>query len=275
VRVALVALGILVVAAPAWAGGGWVPERGSSYVEGSFLFAETDEAYDEGGAVVPFRRLDGVDRPTTWRDAGFVVFGEAGLGGGFGLEGDLLFKRVSVEEPATLFTTDGPADARLALKRGWRTGAWALALSAGARVPMGYDEDEYPSLGSGSVDGFAMAHAGLGFEGGWAQAELGVRTRGGAARDEWPFAAQGGLDLSSRWSAIADLRGHGLLGPGDPAAEDVFDPALASSSIVEVGPGVAFMASRTLRLSGQAWRSLAGRNVPAGWKWKLALAVVR
>ena len=255
-----------------------MPAPGSYYLEGSFLLAETDEAYDADGQRTSFRRLSGVDRPTTWRDGAFAVYGEVGLGGAFALEGDALFKRVHVDEPATRFATAGPADLELALKRGWRAGGWALAASAGVHVPLGYDVEEYPALGAGDTGVFAMAHAGRGFTRGWAQAEAGLRSRGDGYRNEWPFAAQGGWAITPRWSAIGDLRGHGLLGAKSRTAVDVagvFDPSRASSSIVEAGPGVAFLATRTLRLSAQAWHSLAGRNVPYGWKWKLALAVTR
>jgi hypothetical protein len=253
-----------------------VPPAGASYLEASLLHARTGDAYDATGARVPFRRLGDVERPTTYADDAFVLFAEVGLGGGFAVEGDVAFRRVAVDEPATRFRSDGPGDVRVMVKRGFRRGPLALAASAEARAPLGYDRGDYPALGAGELDGALQAHAGLGFAGGWAQAEAGLRHRGGPAADEWPFAAQAGLQLAPAWSAVFDVRGHGRLGTPDPPAPGAtFDPARASSSVLQAGPGVAFAPVPGLRLSAQAWRSLSGRNMPAGWKWKLAVARVR
>ena len=253
-----------------------MPVRGASYIEISLLDSETGQLYDASGARVPFRRLGDVERPTTYRDLALVFYAEAGLGHGLAFEGDVAFKRVRVEEPATRFTGRGPADVRLGLKRALRAqGLLVVAVSAQVKASLGYDETEYPALGSGAADFALLAHAGAGFGGGWAQAEVGARHRGGPARDEWPFALQAGVRLGSAWTAVADVRGHGRLGGAGGEATAEFDPARATSSVVMAGPGVSFAPARDLRLGLQAWRSLAGRNMPAGWKWKLSLARVR
>ncbi|MEO6462833.1 MAG: hypothetical protein ABIP29_07135 [Candidatus Eisenbacteria bacterium] len=253
-----------------------MPARNATYLEASVLYAQATELHDADGARVPYRRLSDVDRPTTYRDLALVLYGEAGLGHGLALEGDLAFKRVSVEEPAALFSNSAPADLRLRLKRALRSGGWlVLAASADAKVPLGYDATEYPALGSGEPDFALQAHAGAGLGAGWVQAELGARHRGGPASDEWPFALQGGFRPAAAWTVVADVRGHGRLGGRGGATSAEFDPALASSSVVMAGPGVTFAPTRNLSLGFQAWRSLAGRNMPAGWKWKLALARVR
>ncbi len=280
-------MGPILRPATAHAGGGWVPGRGHSYVESSFLYLSTDERYDAGGAIAPFIRLSGVDRETTYRDAGVYAFGEVGLGGGFGFEGDVSWRSVQSTEPATSFSTWGAGDLRVLVKRGFRAGALAWAVSLEGKVPLGYDEAEYPSLGSGHADFGFNLHAGLGATAGYAQAEIGMRARGGPARDEWPFAAQAGWNFAPRWQLIGDVRGNGLLGhdspesasspsPTDPESAFIpFDPQTASSSILMAGPGLALTPAPGFRFSVQAWRSLAGENTPAGWKWKLAVARVR
>lgn len=269
------------LASPARAGGGWVPERGRSYLEASLLHASSDETYDAQGVLIPYRRLADVDRPTTYEDDALAVFAEFGLGDGLAAEGDVLFRRVRVTEPATVFTTSGPADLRLLLKRGFRADALAWAISIETRMPLFYDETEYPALGSGFVDGAIQLHAGMGFTRGWGQAEIGLRARGGPAVSEWPYAVQVGGMLGDRWSVIADLRGNGLLARGGDAevgevgSEGSFDPARASSSVFQAGPGVAFLARPDLRLAVQGWHTFDGRNMPAGWKWKFAIARIR
>ena len=270
-------LALVLDAAPAAAGGGWVPERGASWIEFALLHARTGETYDDAGGRLPFRRVQDVDRATTYRDDALVLFAEAGLGHGLAVDGDVAFKRVVVDEPATRFRAAGPGDARLRLKRGFRAGALAWAVSAEAKVPLdGGRDTDYPALGSGAIDGAVHAHAGLGLGRGYAQAEVGLRRRGGPARDEWPFAAQGGARVLPAWTVLLDVRGHGRFGGGDGTGAGAdFDPATASSSVVQGGPGLMFAPARGLRLSAQAWRSLSGRNMPAGWKWKLALARVR
>lgn len=225
---------------------------------------------------MPFRRVSDVARPTTYGDAALAFYGEVGLGRGFALEGDFAWKRIAVEEPASRFVARGPSDVGLRLKRGFIAGALAWAVSAALRAPVADDDGDYPSLGSGAFDATAQVHAGLGLPGGWAQAEAGARSRGGPAADEWPFALQAGLHASRRVDVVLDLRGHGSMGAGSDAAGDAdFDPARASSSVLAGGPGVAFTPSRGLRLSAQAWRTLSGRNMPAGWTFKLGLARVR
>ncbi len=266
---------------PSLAGGGWIPERGHSYLEASLLHAATEETYDADGTLVPYRRLAGVDRATTYGDDALALFAEFGLGSGLVGEGDVLLRRARVVEPATRFTTWGPADVRLLLKRGFRAGALAWALSLETRLPLFYDETDNPALGSGFVDGALQFHAGVGSARGWAQAEMGLRARGGPAVTEWPYALQCGANLGRRWSLIADLRGNGLLRRGGDVdvgavgGEGSFDPARASSSILQVGPGVAYFPRSDLRLAIQGWRSLEGRNMPAGWKWKLGVARLR
>ena len=256
-----------------------MPARGATYLEASILYAQATELYDAGGARVAYRRLSDVERPTTYRDVALVLFAEAGMGGGLGLEGDVVFKRVDVLEPATRFRSSGPADLRLQLKRGFRAGRTALAVSAETRVGLGYDEEECPALGSGSIDGAVQAHAGMSLGAGWVQAEGGLRWRGGSPGDELPFAFQGGVHLGERWTAMVDVRGHGQRGArrgiSVPFAPDPeFDPALAGSRLVLAGPGLTYASRGRFRVSAQAWRSLSGTNVPAGWKWKLAVARV-
>ncbi len=280
-RLAILSFALLGVPRAAVAGGGWVPARGHSYIEASFLHASTDETYDADGALVPYRRLADVDRPTTYRDDALALFAEYGLGGRFGIEGDVLLRRARVLEPATIFSTSGPADLRLLLKRGFRAGPLAWALSVETRLPLFYDESEYPALGSGFVDGAFQWHGGVGSGRGWAQAEVGLRARGGPAVTEWPYAVQGGANLGRRWSLIVDLRGNGLLGRGGDAGVGAvggagsFDPARASSSVLQVGPGATYFPDPAWRLAVQGWRSLDGRNMPAGWKWKLGIARIR
>ncbi|MGH7725130.1 MAG: hypothetical protein ACREOU_06835 [Candidatus Eiseniibacteriota bacterium] len=279
-------LGLVVGAPFAHAGGGWVPERGHSYVETSILYLSTDARYDQDGDRTPFTRLTGVARATTYSDAGIYAFGEFGLGKGFGIEGDISWRRLHSTEPATRFATWGPGDLRVLVKRGFRAGSLAWAVSLEGKVPLGYDETEYPSLGSGHADFAGFVHAGYGTSAFYAQAEIGARGRGGPPRDEWPFAAQAGWNFAPRWQLIGDVRGNGLFGSepiaappagvsGTTTAETVFDPQTASSSIVMAGPGLAFAPSTGARISVQAWRSLAGTNTPEGWKWKLAFARVR
>jgi len=271
----------VLTAPPARAGGGWVPERGRSYVEASILYSSSDETYDADGVLTPYRRLAGIDRPTTYQDLALALFGEFGLGGEVGLEGDVLFRRTRVEEPATVFETSGPADLRIQLKKGFRAGSVAWAVSAETRVPLFYDETDYPALGSGFVDGAVQVHGGIGSARGWGQAEIGLRARGGPLVAEWPFALQLGANLGPRWALIGDLRGNGLIRTrgdadvGAVGAEGSFDPARASASVLQVGPGVAWMARQGWRISTQAWHTLEGRNMPAGWKWKLAVARIR
>lgn len=280
-RLASVLILPFVLPIPAFAGGGWVPAPGHSYLEASLLHGATDRTYDADGVLVPYRRLSGIDRPTTYHDDALVLFAEVGLGGRFGAEGDLVVRRARVSEPATVFTTSGAADVRLMLKRGFRAGAFAWALSLETRLPLFYDETEYPALGSGFADGAFQVHAGVGSARGWGQAEIGLRARGGPAVTEWPYSVQVGVNLGRRWAVVGDLRGNGLLGRGGDAdvgavgGAGSFDPARASASVLQAGPGASFALDPGWRLVAQVWSTLDGRNLPAGWKWKLGIARVR
>ncbi len=271
----LAALGLasLGLAAPAWAGGGWIPARGASYVELSLTALSTGRTYDAAGAEIPFRRVSDFERPTTFRDRGLHAYGEFGLGAGWGLDAALAWKRVEVDEPATRFASTGPADLRVAVRRGLRAGNPGGARARGVSVPLGYDAADYPSLGSGEVDAAGHLHGGLGFPAGWAEAEVGFRRRGGRAADEVPFAAQLGVRFASLWTTALSVRGHARTNPRATAGGGAnFDPARESSSVLLAGPSVARGMGDGLTLSLQALRTLEGRNMPAGWQWKLALA---
>jgi hypothetical protein len=266
----------LLVATPAHAGGGWVRARGSSYLELSTTFQSTDRRYDANGEAAGFERITGFPRTATYEDFGTHAYGELGLGKRFGVEGDVTWRATSVTEPASLFKTTGPADVRVLVKRGFGGDAFVWAVSLEGKLPLGYDETEYPSLGSGHPDYGAGLHAGTGGRAGYGLAEIGLRHRGGPAFDEWPFALQVGANVGARWQAIADLRGNGLLqSPGPPVPGALFDPATASARVAAAGPGVAFLPKPGLRIALQAWRTFAGANTPLGWTWKLAFARVR
>jgi hypothetical protein len=272
-RVGLAALVALVGFAPdACAGGGWIPARGVSYLELSLTSATTRTTYDADGRSVPFRRIEDFDRPTTFEDRGLNAYGEFGLGRGWALDGAVAWKRVTVDEPATRFVSDGPADLRLAVRHGLRSSNPVLAISLGASAPLGYGAADYPALGAGEVDLDAYVHGGVSFAAGWGEAELGYRQRGGPAADELPFASQVGVRVHPRWTATFAVRGHRRLrsGSGDAAAN--FDPALESSSVVLAGPAISHAVTARLGITLQALRTLEGRNMPAGWKWKLAFA---
>lgn len=270
-------IAVLVGSTVAHAGGAWVSPRGLRYVELSSTFHSTDRQYDFDGSSVPFERLGSGGPQATYKDISLHLFAEAGLGRGFGAEGELTWRKVSAEEPATVFRTNGPADARLQLKRGFRAGRIVWALSLEGRFPMGYDTEDYPSLGSGHVDAGANLHLGSGGSRGYAGAEIGVLRRGGQESDEWPFAAQAGLNVVRNLQFIVDARGHGVLGgvPEPTGSDAAFDPKIAVSRVALLGPGIAYTPVPGLRISAAGWRTVSGANAPQGWLWKLAVARIR
>lgn len=267
----------LLAATATHAGGAWVPARGLNYVELSTTYASTDLRYDAAGSPAPFERLGPGSPRTTYRDFGLHLYGEAGLGRGFGIEGDVTWRSARALEPATIFRTNGPADARLQLKRGFRAGSILWAVSVEGRFPMGYDAADYPSLGSGHTDAGANLHVGSGNRVGYVTGEIGILKRGGPERDEWPYAVQAGLNLTRTLQLIGDARGHGVFGNISDAAGAgaAFDPQTASSRLTMVGPGAAYAPVSGLRISANAWRSVAGANVPRGWMWKFGVARTR
>ena len=93
----------------------------------------------------------------------------------------------------------GLTDAEFALRRTlWQGDADVVAVQPLLRVPLGYDRDDQPPLGSGRVDGEVRGLYGHGFQDGFFDAQLAWRSRGGPAADEVR------LDLTVGWRPDAN-----------------------------------------------------------------------
>lgn len=111
----------------------------------------------------------------------------------------------------------GLADAEFAVRQVvWQDGSDVISLQPLLRVPLGYDKNDQPALGSGKVDGEFRALYGHGFDGGFVDAQIGYRLRGGPPADEVRLDLTLGYRPDADWLLLA--QSFNAVSVGDPGA---------------------------------------------------------
>lgn len=180
---------LLLSAGPALAGA-WPQATGTVEVIASTAYSVADSGLDgrTGGADPKFRKLE-VSPLISW-----------GVSDGTTLSFQPSWQRLKADNASGGSDIgSGLADAEFALRRTlWQGGADIVAVQPLLRVPLGYDRNDQPPLGSGKVDGELRGLYGHGFDHGFVDAQLAWRSRGGPAADEIR------LDLTAGWRPDAD-----------------------------------------------------------------------
>jgi hypothetical protein len=266
---------VLPGAAPAFAGA-WVQDAGAAYLRLSGGYLSTHERYDGNGDRAPVDEAGGGVRHTRYDDLSMTLYAEVGVAPGWNAVGSLTWKSLRTVQPAAEFSTWGLADGALGVKRALSRGPGLVsALGVYAVFPTGYDETEYPALGSGVLDVSLLGEGGRSFGAFWITGEAGFTLRGGAFQDQARGALGGGwgtgrlgLRGEARGAVAVEGSGEGT-NPGsgtsfDPTAEDASNLDLAGVVSVKVLWGVA--------LEAEVRGTVAGENTLAGTRWSLAMA---
>lgn len=188
--------------------GAWPQAVGTMEMIAGMTYAEADSGFDGRTAASDptFRKLEVAPLLTYgWRPDTSISFQPA-------------WQSLRADRPdGGSDRTSGLADAELSIKQVvWQGARDLFALQPLIRVPLGYDRDDQPALGSGKVDAELRGLYGNGFADGFVDAQLAYRTRGGAPADELRLDLTLGLRPDADWLLLA--QSFNAISIGDPGA---------------------------------------------------------
>ncbi len=162
----------------------WPRGKGKGYAQFSFGRSTATKGYDADGNTEPLGLLQ---MPEDYSEnAGYLYF-EYGLSDKATLVGSTFGKAIDVEALASTHSTSGLADLTLLLRYTVsQTGALVVSPQIGLKLPLGYDSEAEPPLGSGSTDLLAEAALGLSLHPApaYLTANFGIKVRGGTPENE-------------------------------------------------------------------------------------------
>lgn len=246
----------------------WPRETGQLYAYfGATTFSSRTQ-FDVKGNREPFPGR-------SFRESGDNLYLELGLGKRFTFVSTVPRKKVQVEGLFNEFTSQGLADldVRIRYSIPIREGLF-LGVDGGAFVPLGYDRQDFPQLGSGHVDALVNGSLGLalGFlRGGFLNADLGYRFRGGEIANEIPYSLKVGAFPHPRVGIFLFARGWKSTADFARAA-DTAGFLVADSESLSAGGELYLKLSRHFDLNGSWAHVVSGRNVLAGDTYTLGVA---
>jgi hypothetical protein len=279
--------GVVDVAAQAW-----VQPVDGYFVKIAATYLSTSEQYNVRGDLEPIAAADPLFLRETFRDVSFAAYVEYGLTDRYTLVTRLPFKISSTQNTQVpLVPGDTPSEATLT--NGGLGDFWlwvrtplvqsptALAVQAGVKVPLGYEEvpdNGGPALGTSEVDAEVSLQVGQSFYplAAYISGGIGYRVRGGADfDDEVIYSIEGGYTTGPLFMKI---RFEGLQNVGP--IPDLGTQALGTSSSdanarnqdrLQISPVVAFNMTRGFGLTAEAYHVLGGKNTIAGTTWLLGI----
>jgi hypothetical protein len=246
--------------------GAWTRAAGEFYGKAGLSRTDADKVYGPKGN----KKLPG----PKFKESAFSLYGEYGFTGRWTGVSQWAFKGMSSESGGVKKTESGPADAWFHLKRGLAERPLALAVQAGAKLPLGYDPDGNPPLGQGQVDLEARFLAGKSFypRPFYLGAELGYRRRNGPFSDEIPYRLEAGAFLAKPF--LLKLSADGLENrANDDAGKKSGLPAhIFDQEHRKAGPSLIYFFGNGLALEAGYDAVIAGGNTAAARTFSLGLA---
>ena len=261
------ALVIVILAAGPLHGEAWPRGKGQLFAHFGATSFSADTLFDTGGNRAPFpgRGFD---------EKGDNLYLELGLTDRFTALATLPLKKVVVKGLVNDFTSRGLADLDLRLRYSTRIGPGVYAgLDAGAFVPLGYDETEFPARGSGETDAVVSGSVGAGLRflpEGFLSLDVGYRWRGGALADEIPYALKVGAFPHPRIGVFLFARGS--VSRADFSRVDPFVGTTTDSERLLAGAELYARVSRHFDVNGSWAKVVRGRNTPIGDQLLLGVA---
>lgn len=254
--------------------GAWLQPDGTAYVRLSGGYLSTSERYDENGDIVPWDTSGGGFRNADYQDIEMILYTEVGFHRGWNLVGMASWKTVEAKQPSAIFQTWGFSDIQIGLKRElWIWSSTVTSAMGYITLPTGYDETDYPALGSGVTDLSLVGMAGTSGRALWATGEAEYRFRGGNFRNQVRGAIGGGWNLSSRFGLRGETRGVLSVGEeGLPTGDPRFDPAKVDPTYLDLAGTVSYRMGRGVALEAEVRSTVSGKNALSGTRWSLALA---
>lgn len=246
----------------------WPRGAGRAYIYLGAATSESDEYRTPQGDTVPFPGRDNRERRLS-------LYGEVGLSDALTLVVRVPWKEVRTRGLVSTFETSGLADADLRLRWSAPIGDAWFGVEGGVIVPLGYDAEEFPPLGSGETDAvanFAFGTSVRWLPKGFLSVDAGYVVRGGEIDDDIPYAIKLGAFPASRVGTFVFVRGwesRADFSNVDPS----FGLLVADSEKTTAGLELYVRLNNRLD-ANLAWTTtLRGRNITDGDEYGIGLAV--
>ena len=255
----------------------WVQEPGGIYLKlsGSYLF--TREQFNHTGDREDIFS-EKLSRTDTWfRDVSIMGYVEYGLTENYTIVASVPVKILTSRETKTVL----PLVARITRENGDLGDLWlsvrrqvlrmpfAVAVQAGVKVPLGYDqrpENNGPGLGTSERDGEINLILGKSLYPwpAYVAAGVGYRRRdGGTFHDEILFNVEGGYTAGP---LFLKLRFDGLKNTEDPPdlSQVVSNANVGDQDIYKLSPTVSYRIRGGISVTAEAFHTLAGKDTVTG-----------
>lgn len=245
----------------------WPRGAGKLFAHLGASTARADEILDPAGTRLPFPGRK-------YEERGATLYFELGLTDRLTFVSAVPYREVVANGRLTDFSSLGFGDLDARLRYSVPAGPAWIGFDAGLFVPLGYDPDDFPQLGSGKTDLLLAASFGTSLSflpEGFASLDVGYRVRGGPLRDELPYAVKVGafplrrvgLFLFARgWKSRADFSG----------VETSFGLVTADSERHAAGAELYVRLGRGVDVNGSFARVYAGRNTVVADQLVLGIA---
>lgn len=246
----------------------WPRGTGQLYAFFGATTFSSSTIYDVAGKRGPFPGR-------SFKASGDDLYLELGLSDRFTFVSTIPRRKVKAEGLFNDFTSQGLADldVRLRYSIPIREGLF-VAVDGGAIVPLGYDRQDFPELGSGHTDAFVNGSFGLSLPflpQGYLSADVGYQFRGGDIANEIPYALRVGAFPHPRVGVFLFARGWKSTADFSRVAETA-GFLVSDSERLAAGAGLSLKVSRHVDVSGVWSHVVSGRNVLAGDAFTLGVA---
>ncbi len=250
--------------------GAWTQPPGGFYAKVEGAARSTRERFDASGDRV--NMVSGLS-PARYDTKQLRGYAELGLIPNLTGVASLAWQRLRVEEEAVFHQTEGFSDLRLGARLGLlRENNLVSAAMVEVKIPTGYDETEFPSLGDAKADVSVSLQVGTSFGRGYAGAEVGYNFRGGSLANEIPFSVELGYRVVPRGQVRGALRGRRAVRAMDEIPDPTFDPAQVDARNLDAAGTIAFAVTPEWDLETGITHTLSGRNTLTGTEFSLGLA---
>jgi len=277
----------------------WVREKGGYFFSLSASYLETGNEFNFTGEELPIFAEDLSRSNTSYRDIAFRSYLEYGVFTYLTVVWELEYKIVTAEETITpifgampldfVRTNHGLSDTRLSLRLPLIQHPFAVAIQAGAKIPLGYEqfpENGGPPLGTGEVDGEVQINYGLSFYPvpAYLTAGIGYRVRGGILNDEYFYNAEIGyaihrvaakirFDALQNTGTVPDLIGGTVETPipGGVLSQVI----VGDQEAYRVNPRVSVGIRKGISAYVEAFHVVAGKNFVAGTSYSAGIVLAR
>lgn len=245
----------------------WARGRGGIYLHAGATTMDATTAFDGTGDRVAFPGRGA-------RGTRVSLYTEIGLTDAITLVVNAPYERVTSRGLFNDFTTAGAGDLDLRLRVTRKTTIGVFAAEGGAFVPLGYDRQAFPQLGTGATEPIVNAGYGTSISvlpQGFVSVQIGYRLRGGGLSDQVPYSAKLGAFFHPRLGTFIGLRGwesRGDFRKVDPT----FALTAADSEALATAAEVYLRVAPRFDVNAVWSRPVRGRNSAIGNEWTVGVA---